>query len=65
MLLLLELVVFLGGLYLALVLFFHAILLLAIPFTVVWLGLLLVIGLARRSLATSRRSAIVPKIRKE
>ena len=60
-----QCVVFLAGLYLVAALFFHRIWLFAIPLFLIWIGLLVLLGLARRGAKTWSRARIVPKIRKE
>jgi len=61
----LQVIVFLGGLYFAAVLVSHGIWLFAIPLLLVWVALLVLLGLARRSAKAWRAGEIVPKIRKE
>lgn len=61
----LQAAVFLGGLYIVAVLISHGLWLFAIPLLFVWLGLLVLLGLARRSGKAWRGGGIVPKIRKE
>jgi len=61
----LQAVVFLGGLYLAAVLLSHGIWLFAIPLLLIWLGLLVLLGLARRAAKAWRPGGIVPRIKKE
>lgn len=57
--------ILLGGLYVSAVLLYHGIWLIAIPALLVSLGLLLLLGLARRLLKASRARATMPKIMKE
>ena len=59
---LVQLVVFLAGLYFVAVLAFHGILVFAIPLFLAWLGLLVLLGLGRRAAKAWRHGGIVPKI---
>lgn len=71
----LQALILLSGLYLAAVLFSHGIVIFAVPLLLVSLGLLVLLGLARRAVKTypearsartgSRHGSIMPKIRKE
>jgi hypothetical protein len=62
---LLQVLILLCGLYLAALLFFHGIWIFGVPLLLVCLGLLVLLGLARRAVKTSRRREIMPKIMKE
>ncbi len=62
---LLQVLILLCGLYLAALLFFHGIWIFAVPLLLVCVGLLVLLGLARRAVKASRRRGIMPKIRKE
>ncbi len=61
----LQALVFLAGLYACAVLLAHGIWLFAIPLIVIWLGLIVLLGLARRAAKAWRPGRIMPRIRKE
>ena len=61
----LQILILVSGLYLVAVLSYHAVWIFAIPLFIVCLGLIVLVGLARRTSKTSRDASIVPKIRKE
>jgi Flp pilus assembly protein TadB len=62
---LLQALILLCGAYLACVLFFHGIWIFGVPLVLVCVGLLVVLGLARRALRASSTGEILPKIMKE
>jgi zinc transporter ZupT len=61
----LQVLVFLCGLYLDAVLLSHRIWVFAVPLLLLWLGLLVLLGLARRAAKAWRAGRIMPKIMKE
>jgi len=61
----LQVLILLGGLYIAAVFFFHGIWLIAVPVLLMGLGLPLLLGLLRRAVKASRAAATMPKIMKE
>ncbi len=65
LLVVLQTLLFLAGLYLCVVLVAHGIWLLAIPVLLVWLVLVALLGLARRAAKAWRPGRNLPKIRKE